>query len=336
MKVPHAQRFELTLDLFKGCRHSCSGCMVDKVIGSSLNNLPEILSLVDELIVSGFVPYDVSIGPTDISSSANVLEVTGNVTLRDIIARFNAFTVNAAFLEKKDQPYIDLAAIIDDVAGPNKPVRILIPAAPAYFKSAKFGKHISNRLDIVAANLKVSKLEEAGFVINCTTETLYEGFESQLTQGLDLTFNVEKDDILNISYGRSNNKDILLSNKVLNVSREIFKFYQNLDSDEVRHTAPDLCYQTGLLLNLLYVGDRLYWMPFLKDETAFIDQAFEISKPWTMANVLAARDRSISSSIDYVKDLKCSDCEMLGSCSGKGVTTLMSALSITECLVGLK
>ena len=334
MTHQHRQRLELTLDLFTGCAHSCAGCMVNKDAAGNLDDMDVILTLVTDLVADGFIPFDLAMGPTDIMSSSNVKEIMDDTRIQQLISSFNAFTLNAAFLEKKESAFLEMCNLID-IHASGKPVRFLIPAAPAMFKSRKFGESIAKKLKFVKDALKSAWVHEAGFVVNCTSETLIEDFDVYLRKGFEIEFPVPKDDILNIPYGRASNKDIMLSLNVLNVSQRISRFYETLEGDDERSQNPDLDYNSGTMLNLLYMAGRLYWVPFLKDEFAFIDKMFEIQRPWTKDNVLHTRSQASEQSLEYLTGTPCMECQYLSSCVEKGITRMMETLSIKECLTGV-
>jgi hypothetical protein len=89
------------------------------------------------------------------------------------------------------------------------------------------------------------------------------------------------------------------------------------------------------MVNLLYTGGKLYWVPFLKDDCPFIEDAFSIPRPWSMDNLLAARTAALAKAMDYLKDTPCMDCPYLSSCSEKGISNIMEHMSIKDCLVGI-
>lgn len=332
--VEHRQRLELTLDLFRGCGHHCAGCMIDKSLGGEISDLPDLLALVREMTAVGYVAFDLALGPTDYMSATNTQEVMTNLTFREMVKLFGQVTFNAAFLDTNLEHYDDMCQDID-YAIACKPVRFLIPAVPSHFKNEKFGKMIRDKLKYVQEALFLAHLDEAGFVINCTQETVDDRFEEYLRNGFAMEFLVDKDDILNIPYGRAPNKDLMVAQNVRRVSHRISSFYAGLDGDDERSRNPDLHYDTGTMLNLLYTGGKLYWVPFLKDECPFLDDDFEVKRPWSMANLLETRERSRDASLEYLKDTPCLQCPQLGSCADKGITSIMQKLSIHDCLVGL-
>lgn len=335
MKVRHRQRLEITLDLFKGCANHCAGCMIDRSLGGEVADVPDLLALIKEMLDAGYVAFDLGIGPTDYMSSDNVPEVMQNATVREMAQLFHQVTFNAAFLEKRMELYAKMCEEIDE-AVPGKPIRFLMPAAPDFFKTPKFGNMINEKLNFVKDHLKVAYLNEAGFVINCTHETVTENFDENMREGFDVEFPVDKDDILNIPYGRSPVKDLMTAERIKYMSHRITQFYSNLDGDDERRRNPDLHYDTGTMVNLLYTGGNLYWVPFLKDDCAFLDEAFVIPRPWTMSTLLKTRSEALERSVDYLKDTQCMTCPYLGSCSEKGITSIMQRMSIKDCLVGLE
>lgn len=332
--VPHRQRLEITFDLFSGCAHNCAGCYVNKEAKGVFDGLSEINSLLEELVDNGYVPFDIGIGATDAMSSKNLEEVFKNEQVRKAVSMFHQFTVNAAFLEKDISKYRKMVQLIDHLA-PGKPIRFLIPAAPGSFKNDRFGEGIAERLLAVKGMFEAAYLNEAGFVVNCTTETMCENHVTLLDKCFDIEFPVLKDDILNISYGRSGRIDILVSEQIKSVSRKITDYYSGLNGIDERRSNPDLCYHTGTMLNLLYVEGELYWVPFLKDDCPILDDHFKVPRPWTMENLLSHRDKSANKSIEYLYDTKCMECRYLSSCLEKGISSIMHRMKIKDCIVGI-
>ncbi len=334
MQVQHRQRLEITLDIFRGCGHSCAGCMIDKQLGGEVSDIPELLALIQEMEAVGYVPFDLGVGPTDYMTSNNVQDVMGNETFQAMAQLFHQVTFNAAFLEKDLSKYDSMCQDID-LACPGKPIRFLIPAAPNFFKNDKFGKMIEAKLEHCKATFQSAFLNEAGFVVTCNHETMDENFDENIRRGMDVEFPVDKDDILNIPYGRSKNLDLMVSQRVKRVSHAISEFYAGLSGEDERRRNPDLHYDTGTMVNLLYTGGKLYWVPFLKDDCPFIHDEFTIPRPWTMENLLRVRNEAMQRSVEYLEGTECLGCVHFASCMEKGISTIMQKLSIRDCLVGL-
>lgn len=335
MKVQHRQRLEITLDIFRGCAHACSGCMIDKSLGGDVSDIPDLHLLIKEMVAAGYVAFDLGMGPTDFMSSENTDEVMQHKEVRAMAQLFHQVTFNAAFLEKDMDKYAEMCEKIDD-AVPGRPIRFLIPAAPDFFKTDKFGNMIGKKLEFIRDNLNEAYLNEAGFVVNCTRETMGPDFIERLTSGFDVEFCVDKDDILSIPYGRLKTLDIMTGESVKRVSHQISAFYSTLSGEDERRRNPDLHYDTGTMVNLLYTGGKLYWVPFLKDDYAFLNDAFVIPRPWTMDNLLKARSAALESSLKHVRGTQCESCPHLSSCAEKGITTIMEALNVKDCMVGLQ
>lgn len=334
-EVQHRQRLEITLDIFKGCGHSCSGCMIDKQLGGDVNDIAELQALVKEMVGVGYVAFDLGVGPTDYMTAENADDVMKHPIFKDMAQMFHQVTFNAAFLEKDMAKYAAMCNDIDESI-PGKPIRFLIPAAPTFFKTDKFGKMIERKLKLIKGALKAAYLNEAGFVVSCTTETVTDDFEEQLMEGFDVEFPVDKDDILNIPYGRVQNKDLMVGQNIKRMSHRITQFYSELNGVDERRRNPDLCFNTGTMVNLLYTGGKLYWVPFLKDDCPFIEDDFTIPRPWTMDNLLSVRQKAADSAFDYLEGTPCMDCVYLSSCSEKGITSIMQKMQIRDCLVGLE
>lgn len=308
--------------------------MIDKAVGGSIDDLPELHALLKEMTAAGYVAFDLGVGPTDYMSADNKDEVMSNPLFSEMAQMFHQVTFNAGFLEKDDAEYVSMCEEIDR-AIPGKPIRFLIPAAPYFFRNERFGEMISEKLDLVKASLKDAYLNEAGFVVNCTQETVDDQFSEFLIKGFDVEFCVDKDDILNIPYGRSKNKDLFVANMIKRMSFKISEYYAGLNGEDERRRNPDLHYDTGTMVNLLYTDGKLYWVPFLKDDCPFIEDEFTIPKPWNMDNLLRVRQKALDSSLEYLKDTPCMECPYLSSCAEKGITAIMDYMKIKDCLVGL-
>lgn len=335
MFVRHRQRLEITLDLFRGCGHHCAGCMIDKSLGGDVSDIPDLLALIQEMTAAGYVAFDLGVGPTDYMTSTNTQEVMTNTVFRKMAQLFHQVTFNAAFLDTNLDNFGAMCGDID-LACPEKPIRFLIPAAPSHFKNEKFGLMIVEKLNYIQENLKVARLNEAGFVVTCTRETVDDRFEEYLANGFEIEFPVDKDDILTIPYGRAPNRDLMVAQNVRRVSHRISSFYAGLSGEDERRRNPDLHYDTGTMVNLLYTGGKLYWVPFLKDDCPFLDDDFVVSRPWTMENLLTVRNAARERSMEYLEGTECASCPHLSSCMEKGITNIMQKLSIKDCLVGLE
>ena len=334
--VKHRQRLEIALDILRECGHSCAGCMIDKELGGAAEDVPQLHALIREMVDDGgYVAFDLGVGPTDYMSSDNTDVLMKSPHFREMAQMFHQVTFNAAFLEKDLSKYKAMCEDIDD-ACPGKAIRFLMPAAPDFFKTEKFGNMIASKLQYVKETFRSAFLNEAGFVVNCTDDTVSADFDQLLHKGFAVDFPVDKDDILNIPYGRLPYKDILVGQNIKRMSHRISQFYSTLSGEDERRRNPDLCYDTGTMVNLWYTGGKLYWVPFLKDDCPFLEEDFVIPKPWTMENVLQTRQKAMEAAIAYLEDTPCISCVYMSSCTEKGIINIMKRLEVKDCIVGLQ
>lgn len=309
--------------------------MIDKSLGGDVSDLPELHALLKSMVEAGYVAFDLGVGPTDYMTADNKDEVMGHPEFQEMAAMFHQVTFNAAFLEKDLDKYTEMCQEID-IAVPGKPIRFLIPAAPYFFRTDKFGDMIGDKLTHIKNTMSSAYLNEAGFVVNCTHDTVDDSFDEMLRTGFDVEFPVDKDDILNIPYGRAKNKGLMVAEQIKRMSYRITQYYSGLSGEDERRRNPDLHYDTGTMVNLLYTGGKLYWVPFLKDDCPFLEDEFTIPKPWTMDNLLSVRQKALDASLEYLKDTPCMTCPYISSCAEKGITSIMRYMSIRDCLVGLE
>lgn len=309
--------------------------MIDKAMGGDVNDLEALQAMLQEMVDVGYVAFDLGVGPTDYMTADNKDEVMSHPVFQSMAQMFHQVTFNAAFLETNMDKYATMCQEID-VSVPGKPIRFLIPAAPYFFRNEKFGNMVGKKLTFIKNTMQSAYLNEAGFVISCTQDTVDEKFEEFMRLGFDVEFPVDKDDILNIPYGRLKKKDLMTGEQIKRMSYRITQYYSGLEGEDERRRNPDLHYDTGTMCNLLYTDGKLYWVPFLKDDCPFLDDEFTVPKPWNMENLLAVRQKATDAALDYLKDTPCLSCPHIGSCSEKGISAIMKHMSIKDCLVGLQ
>lgn len=310
--------------------------MIDKELGGAAEDVPQLHALIREMVDDGgYVAFDLGVGPTDYMSSDNTDVLMKSPHFREMAQMFHQVTFNAAFLEKDLSKYKAMCEDIDDACA-GKAIRFLMPAAPDFFKTEKFGNMIASKLQYVKETFRSAFLNEAGFVVNCTDDTVSADFDQLLHKGFAVDFPVDKDDILNIPYGRLPYKDILVGQNIKRMSHRISQFYSTLSGEDERRRNPDLCYDTGTMVNLWYTGGKLYWVPFLKDDCPFLEEDFVIPKPWTMENVLQTRQKAMEAAIAYLEDTPCISCVYMSSCTEKGIINIMKRLEVKDCIVGLQ
>lgn len=309
--------------------------MIDKAMGGDVNDLEALQTMLQEMVDVGYVAFDLGVGPTDYMTASNKDEVMTHPVFQSMAQMFHQVTFNAAFLETNMDKYTTMCEEIDHSV-PGKPIRFLIPAAPYFFRNEKFGNMVGKKLTFIKDTMQSAYLNEAGFVISCTQDTVDDQFEDFMRLGFDVEFPVDKDDILNIPYGRAKQKTLMVSEQIKRMSYRITQYYSGLEGQDERRRNPDLHYDTGTMCNLLYTDGKLYWVPFLKDDCPFLDDEFTIPKPWNMENLLATRQKALDAALEYLKDTPCITCPYISSCSEKGISAIMKHMSIKDCLVGLQ
>lgn len=332
---PQRQRFEIALDVLKGCTYSCSGCMVDRELYAAADVAKDVLQLTRDMESDGFFAFDLTIGATDFGSAQNVHQIANDPVIGELARRFQTLSITCPMLEKSPEYYERMAENLLSLTQGECFVRIVMPIGPNYMNNVTLMTALQTRLAYLN-DLLSGKLHEITFILNMTEELIDKhSFEDVKSIYNWPDFGIMTDMVLNIPHGRQFDIGPKYGPVVQRVSRWMSEFYTWMDADRVVQQDPDLDGITGTHINIGVIGDKAYIIPYLKDEFNVFSKGFSVPK-LTYSSVLDTimrMKRSEDHEWTQIPLDVCDTCEEAVFCREKGIHHIMDELNMTQCPV---
>lgn len=327
------QRLEIALDVLKGCTYSCEGCMVDRDLYASQDIVGDVTTMVDGFIDHGHFPFDITIGATDFGSAVNVHEIAHDPRIGALVRKFQTLTVTCPMLDKTIEYYEQLAKNLLALSQGETFVRIVMPIGLNHMRNITLMSALRNRLDYLQ-ELLGGTLHEITFILNVTDDLIQGKSFRDLVGIYDWPdMGLVTDMVLNIPHGRQ--ADIAVNPKyakeISDLSRFMSRFYEWMDADNVIQQDPDFDGVTGTHINLGIISDKVYVVPYLKDEFNLFTPGMVVHSPTyetVMQQVSEIRDGNQSAPLDV-----CGGCSEAPYCIEKGIFTIIKELGMVTCPV---
>ena len=331
---PHQrQRLEIALDVLKGCTYSCEGCMVDRDLYATTDVVDGVNTMVDGFIAFGHYPFDITIGATDFGSAVNVDQIANDPKIGELVRKFQTLTVTCPMLEKSPEYYERLANNLLRLSHGETFIRIVMPIGLNYMGNITLMSALKTRLDYLQTMLS-GKLHEITFVLNVTNELIRKNdFKSFVGIYEWPDMDIVTDMVLNIPHGRQHDisTNPKYANEITDVSRFMSELYEWMDSDDVKQQDPDFDGFTGTHINLGIISDKIYVVPYLKDEFNLFSPGLvvdELTYESVMSKVSEIRDDDQSVPLSV-----CRTCPEAPYCIEKGIFTIIKELDMVTCPV---
>lgn len=324
---------EVALDVLKGCTYSCEGCMVDRDLYATADVVQDVSDMVNEFVDNGFFLFDITIGATDFGSASNIDEVCDNPVVGTLVRKFQTLSITCPMLEKSEEYYVRFADNLLKLTHGETFIRIVMPIGVNYMRNITLMSAIQRRINILQMLLE-GALHEVTFILN-VTEDLIRKYTYEELRGIYNwpELNMMTDMVLNIPHGRQHDigTNPKYGGEVAAISRMMSDFYTWMDADDIVQQDPDLDGVTGTHINLGVIGNKIYMIPYLKDEFNIFSEGFAIEKPTyaaAMEKIMEIKDPSRRKLLDM-----CVECEESPFCTEKGIHKVMEELDITICPV---
>lgn len=328
---------DFTFEVLKGCKWSCSGCLVDKQIQNDLDedNLNNLFRFFDNLEINGYHLINFNIGPTDLFSSANMESAL--LASSKLAKRFKCVVINSTFLEP-NVDWVELAKKIDPLFD-GLELKLSIPVETEHIYKNNYRNILKNNIDSFVSNLKQLKYRKTYFLSNLHQYGLIEKrFREYSETFLELTNNH-----LNIIV----NEGRLDLTKGVNVQTALdaIEYYNQLFDDNINRRSDidiiDFTYANeheGLDWDLIYRNGNIYFPPFIGEPFNTFHEYFCLGthENWNVDSMLELRQRMMLDCLEYVADKECLDCQFLDICSARRLPNLMKILGRESCLAPKK
>tara|TARA_R110002072_G_scaffold64203_5_gene159730 strand:+ start:69106 stop:70179 length:1074 start_codon:yes stop_codon:yes gene_type:complete len=326
-------RYNFNLEVLQGCRWKCTGCYVnkDENVSFSPAGLDKFEALSKSIADSVFIPSILIIGPTDIFTANNSLDLLNNKKFLNISKMYERLAFNTTFEAIDDE----LLNIINQKYG-HLEVEFRIVIDLPLFESDFHLEKVRN--NFLLAKDKLSNIDTIVIhpqlnLFNTSSEVLKEKLTDYLSinkrsydffdQGVDYA----------VSFGRREEISFNYQKKAFHLLKDCFEklFTQNLNIKGVHFDAARL---EDINENIFsYKNEKLYYAPKLYDEYVnFYDRYFVDLKKWHIDELRLFQDDLTISQYKISENLPCTDCDFLANCVNKGVVDFLDFMKMDECL----
>lgn len=335
---------DFTMEVAHGCRHNCSGCMVDKWVSDYPTQ--EEFDRIDGLLTSfedaNLEMLNFVIGPTDILTSENRDQIMEDPRIHAIARRFLKTTLNCTFLDPRPEVYEQLAAQVEAMI-PNGLVKFTVPLEVRHLDNIAYLDGIRKRVAYFESCLKTVKVTRVYSVVN-----FEESIANDAKRGFTMTEDIMKrayhvdihptshSDFI-LPHGRESlrepgNQERFLSslhmlNDLLVRSRKIAK--ENGEHFEI----VELQMNEGEDWDVIYRNGELYVPPFVVEAFTSFEPEHKVEGPWTFDNIFAQEEMGMFECLQLAQTNGiCNGCEFVAKCAERGLQKVMEITNSDRCI----
>jgi len=329
--------FTMNLEILRGCRHTCSGCFVNRVNKVSESELSMALKMAREFSELGLRFKECVISPTDFFSAANTQSILLNPTFQELF-KFHNYTnlTCTGYFEKLDISDIErVFDIIDD---------------PKLFRDDMHFEFF--------VPLNAQKILDADTQYEDNHFKILEWFENNTPRLIDWSFatNIYNDPILINNYAelttiirdkyntiieflpsffRTNDHELI--KKSLKIWSDFTsKAFTHENRSKILFTASDLYHAGSNQFTLNFKDNNVYLSPFIYEQILYQNDMMHI------------KDVSVDGITNKIKELQlqqykfsektneCNDCQFLATCVGRNILSIMEYENINNCIYDRK
>lgn len=325
--------FNLTLELLKGCGFSCSDCAVDKShipTDATESDTDRILALVTDLKGQGFRPFEFTIGPTDLSSASNGMQVLDDPLVRGLSEHFGSMVITLTLLSERGLK--EIAERIDLLMA-GKKLRVIVPITVNNLSNQKYVGFLRQRMLLLKGYLQRVDLYAAYLTINMFRDNIEQFDASQHRAAKAIDLGVRTTVEYSFAHSRGGFENILRQEQF---KRDLYKFTQVIaECDE--SFSGQLLHDPFDGIELGYRDDKLYYIPVVMEKFPVFDNFFEVPRPWSGDGVVAFKEEQYHTNlVTFTDHDTCGDCCHVSTCTHGDLHTTMRYLNINHCPLGLK
>lgn len=341
---------DLAVDILRGCKWNCTGCLIDKEgqNGFLTGDVERLEALVGEFQALDFQLGNLVLGPTDFMSSFNS-EATLNPELQRLAKPFDYVVVNSTLLED-DDAIIHWGKRVNETF-PGKQIKLSIPFEPKHYKNEKYVSTMRRKRRLFSSQLTDAKYKRAIVVVNAYEYKLQQNpFNNHKVNFLEYSkefFKVTGGDHIDftITEGRLDTSADFNKHRLAS----IFRYYNDLfnqivDGTPASLTAINFTYGkphegTEWRRGLMYRNGKLYFMVYIGELIPIFEDSYAIpnDEVWNMDTYIKYRNKFLVESLNYVSETDdCSSCEFVNHCVSRGTIKVMKTCGVKDCLAPRK
>jgi hypothetical protein len=335
---------DFTMEIAQGCRHNCSGCMVEK----EDNQYPTAAEFerLDAMLTSfenaGLEMLNFIIGPTDILSTSNRDQIFDDPRIKAIARRFLKTTLNCAFLDPNPQAYERLAQQVEALI-PNGLLKFTVPFEVRHIDNIAYIDKIRSRVAYFESCLKTVSITRVYSVVN---------FEESIANDTKRGFTLTKD-ILTRAYHvdlhPTSHSDFILPHgrESLREPHNQQRFLTSLHHlnrllIEARTAANErgehfeiveLQLNEGEDWDVVYRNGEVFVPPFIVEAFSSFEPEHRVDGEWSFENIYAQEERGMFESMALAQTNGiCENCEFIAKCAERGVQQVMAITNADRCI----
>ena len=312
---------KIQLDILNTCVHDCPGCYVDKKNNFiAAEDIRDISNFIKGIVECGILVDEILIGPTDFSSSANLVELLSNTDFIDLIndnGPILAFT--SSFVNLNEVNFRKFCSFVNDKITNNTEIEMGIAIDPKKFLfDSDYNTEIKKNIEYL--NILENSVTYT-FLVNI------DDYEIEFVSIFEKAYS-EYDTTIDFipSIARSGDKE-----KLLRAIQSLNEFYDKVGQSRVinnimvDHSHGGMNYQVvNWRKSTPYKPGKWYLSPFLYENMAIYDEFWEIKE---------FSDITVKVESQLNTDTECNGCEFFFSCYNRKIQLLQDYIGTTECIV---
>lgn len=332
---------ELTLDISDGCKFSCPGCMVEKDNPYNEKDIARLAEMVDTYVENGFLPFDITLGPTDVMISHNVDEILNNPKVTAIVSKFETLIINTTLMSS-DRTLLDKLANYVERVMSGKWLRLNVPFDLKKIDNERYVSRIRDNLEYLISKLTTVRFYKLFLIINYDSSVTYTRPGHTIPDDVMRLYDIGLYPDIHIDIAtphlRNGAGDLMVNQKYYRSFREIVSIMDTIATDvryrdRWRPIINELNDNEGDIRTYTYHRGRLYQHAFVQETMMVLDDAFDVGDVWDCYTLESLRLQNTATQMagnEHSQD--CLTCPHLNLCSNRMVLMLKDVLKETRCL----
>lgn len=335
---------DFTMEIASGCRHNCSGCMVEKEDNRfpNMEDFDRIDAMLSSFEDAELEMLNFILGPTDILSSENKDAILEHPRIKSIAQRFLKTTLNCAFLDPKPAVYEKLARQVEALI-PNGLLKFTVPFEVRHIDNPVYIDGIRKRVAYFESCLKTVKITRVYSVVN-----FEESIANDAKRGFTLTHDIltrayhvdlhptsHSDFIL--PHGRDSLRDPVNRERFLtslhHLNGLLIESRKAANARNEHFEIVELQMNEGEDWDVVYRNGEMYVPPFIVEAFSSFEPEHRVDGPWSFENIFAQEEEGMFECITLAQSNGvCDGCEFVAKCAERGVQKVMEITNAQTCI----
>lgn len=325
--------FVLNLEVLNGCAHHCNGCFVRRKNNLLDVDLDTALDLAGSMDRAGLRFREIILGPTDIFSATNSLEILEDPRLHQLLSIHpkTRITTTAMFEDMSWDNWLAVWEVLDnpEYFRSDMILEFLVPINPEKILARDEVYYEQFRMALGYMRHETPKEVDWSFVINVQYDPMIAENYDELTRIAREEFNTTIEFLP--SFFRTGN-DILIGDH-LNQWKRLLR--EVITDDNIGHTMLTIADKNHNGLNTVVVNYRrgnLYVSPFIYEQILYEYDELKVEGHSASA-VMSKVGELFKQQLQYApKTTECENCDYMMSCVGRNVLSFMEIKGIKDCV----